>query len=267
MGVTRVFKHICGKLLEDNMQLYLVDLENEIMYIVDENFLGSYDYVLPKGENISKWCAKHCRNCVHEDDRESFINLLNPYELFQELKKHNADSTKLSLYFRNKNEEWRYISIQNFEKQYAILKIEKVEISDLAARVLAASRTKPQPGARIKSAKEFHALEQEFQKFPPASIGLVYIKSKDNEALCRNKDILADIFHQDNCYMLNDEVLLAVMADESSTDFQHNIIDLYSQLEDELQNDIQVGSHWTCDEDEENPFILLDKAIHKIIHG
>lgn len=261
-----MFKNICGKLLEENMQLYLLDLDNEIMYTVDEDFLESYDYILPKGENLTKWCAKYSKCCVHEDDRESFINLLNPYDLAKEIVKPDVDSTKLSLYFRNLEEEWRYISIQKFERDFAILKVEKVEISDLAARVLAASRKVPPAGARIKTAKEFNALEKEFEKFPPASIGLVYVKSKNEESLGRSKDIMAEIFHSDNCYALNKEVVLALMVDESSKDFQHNIIDLYSSIDNEIQNDLHIGSHWTCDEDEENPFVVLDKAIHKIIH-
>lgn len=262
-----MFKNICGKLLKDNLQLFLVNLENEIMYVVNEDFLESYDYMLPKGENLTKWCARHSKNCVHEDDREAFIKLLNPYELIKEIQKNEKDSSKLSLYFRNKEEEWRYISIQEFENQFIILKVEKVEINNLAARVLAASRKSMPEKAKIKTAKDFNLLEKEFEKFPPASIGLVYIKSKNTKSLCQAKDLLAEIFHSNNCYGLNKEVVLALMVDESSESFQHNIVDLYSRIDTESCNDLHIGSHWTCDEDEENPFSLLDRAIQKIIYS
>lgn len=261
-----MFKNICEKLLENNMQLFLLNLENETMYTVNEDFLESYDYILPKGENISRWCAKHSKKCVHENDRDAFINFLNPYEIANEINKSTPDSNKLSLYFRNKEEEWRYISIQRFERQFLILKIEKVEISDLAARVLSASRKTPPKGAKIKTAKDFHKLKKEFTKFPPASIGLIYVESKNSNLLCEIKDILAEIFLPKNCYKLNNEMILALTIDESSENFQHNLIDLYSSIDAKSYNDLYIGSHWTCDEDEEDPFAMLERATQKTFY-
>ena len=248
------------------MQLYLMDLEKELMYAVDDDFLEAFNYLLPEGENISRWCARYASEFVNDDDIKPFIDLLNPYTLLHDLTKPTGHLDGHSLYFRDEVGNWRYASVQHFQFQFAILKIEKIELNELAASVIAAARSKPPAGRKVKSAKEFQLMEEELKQNPPASVGLVYLKSKEDAELNFGKDLLIEVFGQDNCYMLNNKTVLALVLDRQSQVFQYQIIELYSKINQSDFPDLNIGSHWSNDEDEEIPFIL-DKAIHKIINS